>query len=654
MASVTQKEIAQKTGVSQQAVAFALSDNPNFHKKLHPETRQQILKAAEQLGYVPHLGARRMARLRSVSRATGLDQVGLIYLTSRGRLLDLTLFLMMRGAEQELTRLHASLLFTRVSQDEDWAKVERTVRAGGVDGWLVVGGQADDALMDRMDAWKQPLVILGDHRCTRPVGCVNVDHAAVGRMAAQHLLSLGHRHIGLAGGSMRFWYQRQTLEGCRMALKEKELELRGDDVMQVVEPTAEDVKRWLIRLNPRPTAIYVAEGNTEAAVLAALREMGVAVPRDMSVVTCEYDTEEINSRETTRIQLPITEIGRQGALLLNCLVTRKPVASLELRVAPKLIEGWSTAPAGKNTPANQRLENDMRHVLKKRAIKGNFHSAVGIRAFTLIELLVVVAIIAILAALLSPALRNARESAKSLACVNNLRQLALAANLYANDHDDYFPDSRNTVAANLYYQSWHYYVKHYLCSLSFTLEQGRSMTYTTFNTTYPKQQYETRNIGSYGSWDYNNVRYNRSRPIYGHPFFCPATTGGLPTSYAVNAGGSQWSDYGINVQATGTMEGTTTYWTKVKRGQIRNSARLMLFADQAGYYCEFYNGFCPSARHMKNTRCNTVCVDGHVESCRVEMGNYYDTNGLNQILYDTYGAVTDKPAYKVTVVRQIQ
>jgi prepilin-type N-terminal cleavage/methylation domain-containing protein/prepilin-type processing-associated H-X9-DG protein len=63
----------------------------------------------------------------------------------------------------------------------------------------------------------------------------------------------------------------------------------------------------------------------------------------------------------------------------------------------------------------------------------------GRRAFTLIELLVVIAIIAILAAILFPVFAQAREKARTSACLSNMRQIGTATMMYAQDHDEFLP-----------------------------------------------------------------------------------------------------------------------------------------------------------------------------------------------------------------------
>jgi LacI family transcriptional regulator len=338
MSSITR--VAEYAGVSITTVSRVLNNSPH---PVNSDVRKRVLRAAKALNYSPSALARAL-----VTQSTHI--IGVIV----GDASDPYFATIIRGisdaarAEGYLTIICNS---DRIPDVElNFARLLRDYRADGI--IFAGGGLTDESYLKQIEeilTWFQahgvPVVVLGHHLFERPQ--VNIDNTQAARDMTEYLIELGHRRIGYITGPAGLTTSALRLEGYKLALARHGL---GYDPSLVVngEFTFEGGRyaaKMLIERSTLPTAIFGTNDVTAIGCLTSLKEQGIGVPDQISVVGFDNiaPTQYTNPQLTT-IDVPMRDLGAMGVRqLLSALNPETAVAPVHL-LPHKLIIRASSAP----------------------------------------------------------------------------------------------------------------------------------------------------------------------------------------------------------------------------------------------------------------------------------------------------------------------
>lgn len=297
-------EVAVRAGVGVGTVSRVLNDDP----RVADATRSHVLQVIAELEYRPSAIARSLSLGRT--HTIGVLVPFLTNPSSVERLRGVVESL--QGSEYDLVLFDVERLQSR---DEIVARLTDRMFA---DALLVISLPLRDEEVERFARAHVPVVLVD--AAHRDLPHVVVDDVHGGRIAARHLLDLGHERIAFLGdtpNAFGFTSSRDRRIGFEAALREAGVEPRPDYVLE--RPHERGQARLmvdeLLRLPEPPTAVFAASDSQACGAIEAAYEVGLEVPGDLSVIGFD-DIDAATHRGLSTIRQPLHESGARGAALL--------------------------------------------------------------------------------------------------------------------------------------------------------------------------------------------------------------------------------------------------------------------------------------------------------------------------------------------------
>lgn len=316
----TLESVALHAGVSRATVSRVV----NGSTRVAEDSRAAVLRAIEELGYVPNQAARSLVTQRT-------DSFALVLPEEPGRVFSDDEFFqgVVRGVGQELEEADKQLVLMMARSPAGRDRIERFALARHVDGVMVASMHGADPLPAALARMGIPVVcnerLLGSASLPSVLPYVGVDNAGGAALAVRHLLRSGRTRVATVAGPQDMVAGIDRLTGYRTALREarREPAVASGDFTQESGAVA---MRELLAREPELDAVFVASDLMGLGVLRALRQAGRRVPEDVAVVGFDdVQAARYADPPLTTVRQPIAEIGRRLARQLLRLAAGEAV-----------------------------------------------------------------------------------------------------------------------------------------------------------------------------------------------------------------------------------------------------------------------------------------------------------------------------------------
>ncbi len=339
----TLADVAQSAGVSMMTASRAL----NGRSGVAQNTKKRVLAKARELGYVANMSARSLVGGR-------MNVLGLV-------VPDLvTQFVgeVAASSSEAAEKLGFDLLIYTTSRKVDLESARiKVLKNGLVDGILAILPRNPANILGDLTNSGMPVVIIDSRGSSINLPTIAVENYNGARYAVEHLIALGHKRIGFLAGAEDVECSKDRLRGYREGLLNAGLAFDQNLVRpgNFRQPTGFQAALELLRLPNPPTAIFAANDLTAFGAMEAIKEVGLRVPHDVSVIG--FDDIQMATQvhpALTTVKQPLHQMGISAVNLLVSMISGITPVSQRISLPTELIVRSSTAAPSKNSSSKAR------------------------------------------------------------------------------------------------------------------------------------------------------------------------------------------------------------------------------------------------------------------------------------------------------------